>query len=145
MAFRSVRERILQSLAYEISGLVLATPLYAGLFDAPMGQSLVLMIALTVALLIWVPAHNAVFDRVEWRVARRVASDRPHGLRFCHALSLELSSIVVTVPLIMALGGHGLWEAIAVDLGLTLLFAGYAYLFHLLWDRLWPVRLEPDA
>jgi uncharacterized membrane protein len=40
----------------------------------------------------------------------------------------------------MWLGGHTMREALAVNLSLTLFYVGYAYVFHLLFDWLRPVR-----
>ncbi len=41
----------------------------------------------------------------------------------------------------MWLGGHSLWTALGIDIGLTLLYSAYAYFFHQLYDRLRPVRV----
>ena len=140
MTVRCARERAVQTIAYEIGGWLVATPAYAIAFGRPPGESLVLMIALTVAMLVWSPIHNTVFDHAEWRFCRRVASSRPHRVRICHALSHEATSVVVTLPVIMAIGGHGFWAALAADVGLTLIYAAYAYLFHLAYDRIRPIR-----
>jgi Chlorhexidine efflux transporter len=45
----------------------------------------------------------------------------------------------------MAMGGHGFWRALAIDIGLTLFYAVYAYGFHLVYDRLRPVSRAPAA
>ena len=98
------------------------------------------MIAMSLAVLLWSPLHNTLFDWLDWRWNRRVASDRPHGLRFIHAASHEASAFVVTLPVIMLIGGHGVFAAAALDIGFTLLYAAYAYVFHIAYDRLRPVR-----
>lgn len=139
MAIRSFRERAFQTLLYEAGGIAVAAPLYHLIFGAGAAQSVTLMIVLSVILLIWIPAFNWLFDLVEWRLTRRPASDRPHGLRALHAFGMEATSIVVTVPAIMLVGGHGFWEAVAVDIGLSVLYVIYAYIFHILYDRLRPV------
>lgn len=139
MAIRSLRERAIQTLAFEVGGLVLAAPLYWLVFGGDAEEGLILVAAVSVAVLAWSPIHNTAFDWLEWRIARRVASDRPARLRLLHALSHEATAIIVSLPVIMALGGHGLVEALAVDLGLTLLYTGYAYVFHAVYDRLRPV------
>jgi uncharacterized membrane protein len=70
----------------------------------------------------------------------RVASDRPQKWRVVHAVSHEATTVVVTLPILVWLGGHGWGEALLLDLGLTVLYAVYAYGFHLVYDRLRPVR-----
>lgn len=140
MAIRTLRERVIQTLAFEIIGLALTVPLYQLVFGAAAGDSLLLIGAVAAAVLVWSPIHNTLFDIVDFRMTGRVASDRPHGLRVLHAVTHEASSVVLTLPIIMALGDHGFWRALAIDLGLTLFYAVYAYVFHLAFDRLRPVR-----
>lgn len=137
---RSTRERVGQAIAYEVGWMLIAAPLYALLFHQSVAQSALLVVALCAATLVWSPLHNALFDRVELRMTARVASDRPTPVRLLHAFTHEASSIVVTAPLIMVIGGHGLVEAIAIDIGLTLLDTVYAYAFYLAYDKARPVR-----
>lgn len=139
MSLRSFRERAFQTLLYEAGGIAIAAPIYDLIFGAGAAQSVTLMVVLSVILLIWIPLFNWLFDLAEWRLTRRPASDRPHGLRLLHAFGMEATSIVVTVPAIMIVGGHGFWEALAIDIGLSVLYVIYAYLFHILYDRLRPV------
>jgi uncharacterized membrane protein len=91
------------------------------------------------------PVHNAAFDTAEWRLARRVASDRPARWRLAHALSHDATHTIVTLPVIMVVGGYGFWQALVVDVGLMLLYASYTYVFHLLYDRWRPVRVAAPA
>jgi uncharacterized membrane protein len=139
MSLRSFRERALQTLLYEAGGIAIAAPLYDLIFGAGAAESVTLMVILAVILLIWIPAFNTLFDAIEWRLTRRPASDRPHPLRVLHAFGMEATSIVVTVPAIMLVGGHGFWEAVAIDIGLSVLYVVYAYLFHILYDYFRPV------
>lgn len=84
---RSGIERILQTLIFEAGGLVLAVPAYEATFGRGADQGLVLMVALSVAVMIWTPLHNMLFDRAEYRLTGRPASARPPSLRLIHALS----------------------------------------------------------
>lgn len=142
---RSLRERAIQTACFEAGGLALAAPLYHAVFGESAAGSAGLIAAVALLVALWSPLHNAVFDLAELRLAQRLASDRPHGLRLVHALSHETTSMLVTLPAIMTLGGHGLWEAVAVDLGLSAFYAAYAYVFHLIYDRLRPVRRDRSA
>lgn len=51
--------------------------------------------------------------------------------------------MAVTLPVLVVLGGHGLAKALMLNLGLTALYAVYAYGFHLGYDRLRPVQAAP--
>ena len=136
---RSVTERLWQTLVFEAGGLLFAVPLYEAIFGRATGDALTLMVALSVAVLIWTPLHNAAFDQIEHRVTGRSASERPHGLRLLHAVSHEVTPIVVTLPLILLIGQHSLSDALAINLGLTLFYVAYAYVFYLIYDRLYPL------
>ncbi len=140
MTLRTVQERVIQTLAYEAGGLIVATPIYALVFGTGAGESALLLVVVSIAVMIWSPIHNTLFDLVEWRRVRRVASSRPHLHRVLHALSHEATALVVTMPILMILGGLGFVEALLADIGLTIVYTLYAYVFHWVYDRLRPVR-----
>ena len=73
-------------------------------------------------------------------VHHRLACQRPHASRIIHAVSLEISSIALTLPIVLTLGGHGVFDALAINLGLTAFYTGYAYVFYLAYDRIWPIE-----
>jgi uncharacterized membrane protein len=139
MALRSFSERCLQSLLFQLGGLALVTPVYAVLMQSGAGASGAVVAAVALACLIWSPVHNAIFDVVEWRVAHRVASARPQGLRMVHAASHEVTSMIVSTPVLMLTGGLGLVQALLVDVGLTAFYTAYAYGFSIIYDRWRPV------
>jgi uncharacterized membrane protein len=136
---RSARERVYQTVALELGGIAITAPLYALFFSESAETSFFLIVVLAFAVMLWSPLHNTVFDWLEWRATGRLASDRPHLLRLVHAASHEASSVIVTLPLIMWIGGHGFWTALGIDIGLTLFYSAYIYLFHIFYDRLRPV------
>ncbi len=138
-AMRCVRERCLQTLSYEAGGLLLITPIYALVFSRTTGESLALMVTLSAIAMLWSPLHNGVFDWVDGFITGRTACARPHSLRVAHAASLEISSIAVTLPAVMWMGNYDMWAALAVDIGLTVAYILYAYVFHLLFDWVRPV------
>ncbi len=141
MTLRSPRERLLQTVAFETGGLVLVAPLYALITGAGSRESLVLIAALSLAVMLWSPFYNTAFDWLDRRLSGRLASDRPHGWRMVHALSLEIGTVAVTLPLVIVIGGYALPQALAIDLSLSLFYAAWGYGFHLAYDRWRPVRL----
>lgn len=136
---RSLRERIIQTLAYEAGGLAVASPIWALLSGDTGGESLFILMCISLAAMSWAALYNTAADLAESRLAGRLASDRPHHWRLIHAVGLEASSIVVTMPLIILLTGFSWLQALAADIGLTLLYAAYGYFFHIAFDRLRPV------
>ena len=138
---RSRRERVTQTLWFEALGLLIVCPLFAHVAGASTGESLTLLIVLSIAMMCWSALYNTAFDLIEHRCTGRVASDRPHRWRLVHAIALEASAVVVTWPLIIALTPLGRLQALVANIGLTLAYALYGYFFHLGFDRLRPVRV----
>ena len=139
MALRNFHERILQTITYELGGILLVTPMYVFLFGTSGSQSFLVMASLSLATLIWFPFHNSAFDWFDLRLSGRLASDRPKSLRMLHALSHEISVCLITTPLLIWLGGHTLAEAILIDFALSFAYAAYGYVFHLVYDHFRPV------
>ncbi len=142
MPLRSIRERVIQTLSYEAGGMLLAIPLYAFFLDKSGSDSAAVIVCLSLAAMIWSPIHNCLFDLLDLKLSGRCASNRPHMLRLVHAASHEFTFCLVTVPIIMAISSFGFWQALAVDIGLTLLYTAYAYVFHIVFDWLRPVEPE---
>lgn len=138
-AIRSLRERVIQTVWFELVGPALVAPPFAYFSGASAGDSFALLLTLALVVALWSGLYNSTFDRVEARLTGRVASARPHGLRVLHAVGLEASAILLTWPLIMAFTPLGWWQALFADIGLTLAYIAYGYVFHLVFDRLQPV------
>lgn len=139
MSLRSGRERILQTATFETLGLVIVVPTHTALSHTSAETSALLVVLLAVIVTMWSPLFNTVFDRIDLALSGRVASDRPHRLRLVHAALLELSALLVTLPLVMHFAGYGLRQALFFNTTLTVFYTAYAYVFHLVYDRLRPV------
>ena len=139
-SIRDSRERLLQSAWYEALGLVLMAPICSALALLEPQQSVVLLACLSAAVMGWSAVFNTVFDRLELAWVGISASERPHRLRLVHALLFESTAVIATCPVIVAFTGWSFGEALAADLGLSLLYAAYGYVFHWGYDRLRPVR-----
>jgi len=142
-ALRSARERLIQTLCFEAGGLLLVAPLYALASGSGAAASFGLVAALSLVVMAWAALFNTVFDLVEWRCCGRVASDRPPRWRVLHAVLHEASAVIVTWPVIVALTGLSWAAALLADLGLTLAYAAWAYVFHQAYDRWRPVSTVP--
>ena len=146
MTLRTTRERVLQTCLFEVGGIALVTPLYAWIYGASSHEGLMLLIAISIAVLIWAPVFGTVFDMLERHWTGRVASDRPHHIRVLHAVLYEATAVSVTLPLAMSIGGLNVREAAALNVQLTLFYIAYAYVFHLMYDTVRPVPGGlPDA
>lgn len=139
---RGGRERLIQTLWLEAGGVLVVSPLFAYFTAVSLGDSLIVLVALSIMVMCWSALYNTVFDRLEFRLAGRVASERAHGWRVVHSIGHELSAVVVSWPLIVALTPLGWSQALVADVGLMLVYAVYGFLFHLGFDRLRPIRAD---
>ena len=135
---KSLKERALHALLFEIIGVVLFAPLLAWI----MGHSLSRMGAMTVmistAAMLWNMLFNALFDRMRERYQLRLSL----ALRLLHALAFEGGLILVIVPLAAWWLSISLLDAFLLDIGLLLLFLPYTLGFNWLYDTL-RERLTP--
>lgn len=145
MILRSWRERVLQTLLYEAGGLAVVLPLYALATGHSAVESLTVLVAVSITCMLWAGLHNTSFDVVENYLSKRLASDRTQGMRMVHAASLEVTSIIVTTPVIMLMAGLSLWDALLVDIGLTVAYSAYAYIFHMVFDHYRPITVQPQS
>jgi len=136
---RSLRERVVQTLAYEALGMLVVTPAYQAVTGTGFSDSLTLILAVALTAALWCGSFNAVFDGVESWAARRVASDRPHCLRLLQSGLRELAEVPVTAPVILALTGMDLHHAVMTDLALAAVYVVYGYAFFWVVDRVRPV------
>ena len=141
---RSARERVIQTLWFEGVGLLLVAPAYAWVAGAGVRESFAMVAAVSVVVMAWSALFNTAFDVVEHRLTGQVASNRPHRMRTLHALAHEASAVLVSCPVIYWMTPLSWAEALLTDIGLTLVYAAYAYAFHLMFDRLRPVT-PPQA
>lgn len=137
---RATKERVIQTVAYEIGGLLVVIPAYSLYYKAGVSESLTLFIAISILVMIWTGVHNTLFDLMEWRVCQRVASDRTVRYRIIHMLSLELTSTIICVPLILIMTDLHLLEAVILDLVLTFVYLIYGMVFHYIYDYLRPIN-----
>lgn len=139
-SLRSPKERMLQTISFELIGVVFVSPVYAKLAGASLGKGAAMIALLSAVILIWTPLFNTLFDLVEHRCTKRTACERPHRLRLRHAVLHEVSAVAMTCPLLMWVGGHSLASALALNLGLSITYTIYTYVFHILYDFYRPVQ-----
>jgi uncharacterized membrane protein len=141
-ALRPPRDRLRQACLFEIGGLLLISPLFAWVGGFDFASSMGLLAVLSVIALAWNAGFNTAFDVAELRLTGRRADCRPAWLRALHALGFEAGLVALTLPVVVAWTGMGWLAALLADIGLAFTYAVYAFLFHLLYDRCFPIRSE---
>ena len=136
---RSLKERVIQTVSFEVSELIITVPIFAYLTQTSESESLIVLVVIAIAAMLWTAIHNTLFDLAELKLSKRVASDRLNGMRIIHAVSHAVSFVVVSVPILVLLGGLTWQEALLADLGLTVLDAAYAFIFFRVYDFVRPI------
>ncbi|HUD52735.1 PACE efflux transporter [Parvibaculum sp.] len=137
---RSTKERVFQAVLYEAIGLALLTPAYSFAMGLPLDNSFITMAWISTVVVVWSAIYNAVFDRLLLRWTGRPAHLKTFRIRLLHSALYEASITIFAVPIIAFMSGEGWFVAFIADLGFTAVYFGYTYLFHLVYDRVRPVR-----
>lgn len=139
---RTTRDRIRHSISFEIIGLALVTPLGALAFDLPLHDVGVISFASATLAMVWNYIYNYAFDHALLRLAGTTAKTLPQ--RVLHAVLFELGLLVALMPLIAWYLGVSLWQALVMDIAFALFYMGYAFVFNLAYDRVFPIP-QPTA
>ncbi|QEA38918.1 PACE efflux transporter [Pistricoccus aurantiacus] len=136
---RSIKERLVHSILFEIGGLVIVTPLATWLTGHGFGEMGILAFAVSTFAMIWNFVWNKLFDR--WVPTRR----RTLVQRVAQTFGFELGILVITLPVVAWWLDIGLVEAFWLDLGFMLFFMFYALVYNTSFDRVVSRRLEREA
>ena len=127
---KSITERVVQAVGFELLALVICTPLLAWVMDKPMLDMGVVTMAIAALALAWNVLFNGMFDRL----LTRLAIVRTAWVRVVHALLFEGGLVALGVPLIAWWLDISLWQAFVLDIGVLLFFLPYTYVYHWVYD-----------
>lgn len=140
---RTTRDRIRHTIAFEIIGLALITPLGALAFAMPMHDIGVISIVSSLVAMGWNYVYNYGFDRLLLRL--RGTTTKTVRARIIHAIVFELGLVAMLMPLIAWYLGISLWQALVMDMAVALFYMVYAFVFNLGYDRVFPIPAETQA
>eukprot|EP00873_Tetraselmis_striata_P032456 jgi/Tetstr1/452720/TSEL_039756.t1 len=134
---RTAWDRVRHALCFEIIGLILVIPLGALVFAMPMHDiGVVGLVSATIAMA-WNYLFNFGFDAIMLRtIGTTLKSVR---LRIAHAVLFELGLLIVLMPFIAWYLGISLIHALVMDISFALFYMGYAFVFNLAYDRVFPL------
>lgn len=128
---KSLKERALHALLFEMIGVVLFAPALAWLLGHSLGKMGAMTVMISTVAMLWNMLFNAGFDRVRARLGFAMSIKA----RALHALAFEGGLIVAVVPLAAWWLSISLLEAFWLDIGLLLLFLPYTLVFNLGYDK----------
>jgi uncharacterized membrane protein len=135
---KSLKERALHALLFEMIGVVLFAPALAWLLGHSLGKMGAMTVMISTVAMLWNMLFNAGFDRVRARLGFAMS----FKVRALHALSFEGGLIVAVVPLAAWWLSISLLEAFWLDIGLLLLFLPYTMVFNLAYDKVQARMIE---
>ncbi|MDO9405876.1 MAG: multidrug/biocide efflux PACE transporter [Polaromonas sp.] len=142
---KTVRERFVHALVFELLAIAICAPLGAWLLGYSLAHMGALTLMISLAAMVWNMIFNALFDRAQ----RRLGFDRNLWARGAHAVLFEVGLLLIIVPLAAWWLDISLVKAFFLDIGVALFFLPYTFLFNLGWDHgraaLVARRLAPAA
>ena len=130
-------DRVRHALFFEIFGLILVVPLGALVFSMPLHDiGVVGLVSATLAML-WNYVYNWIFDTVLQRTTGTTL--KSVRMRIAHAVLFELGLLIVLMPFIAWYLGVSLLHALLMDISFALFYMGYAFVFNLAYDKIFPL------
>lgn len=140
---RSTADRIRHALLFEIIGVILLVPLGNWVLDVSVHDMGVIGVGSAIIATIWNYVYNIVFDRGMLRVTG--STRKSFRVRVLHALLFEAGLLVILLPLMAWYLGIGLVEALVLDAVIVVFYVVYAFLYNLVYDRVFPVPHQPEV
>ncbi|CAM2155354.1 PACE efflux transporter [Paraburkholderia tropica] len=144
---QGIKRRIVYVALFEGIAILITSTSFASLSGSGMDRAGAAAIFSSLIAVIWNVVFNTLFERWE---ARQTKRGRSVARRIAHAVGFEGGLILFLVPMIALTLRVPLGEAFVMDVGLAVFFLVYAYVFNLIFDRVFglpasALPLEPRA
>ena len=139
---RSTADRIRQAVSFELIGILIVTPLFAWVFDHPMGDMGVLVVLGATAATAWNYLFNLIFDHVlNWR---RGDVRKTLPLRIVHAALFE-ATLLLLLPIFAWWLDASLVTVLLMEISFAAFYMVYAFVFTWGYDAVFPPDSTSDA
>ncbi|OLU28675.1 hypothetical protein BVH03_11900 [Pseudomonas sp. PA15(2017)] len=132
VARRSMKERVLHAILFEVIAVILSAPLLAWVMDKSLVHMGVFTLMVSAVAMLWNMVFNILFDIAQ----RYIGFERGLWARISHALLFEVGLIMLLVPLGAWWLSISLVEAFFLEIGLILFFLPYTLGYNLAYDKL---------
>ncbi|AIR03377.1 Na(+)-translocating NADH-quinone reductase subunit E [Cedecea neteri] len=134
---RSLSERIVHAVGFEVIAIGICAPTAAWLMNKPLFQMGALAIMLSTVAMVWNIIYNTGFDKF-YPPSRK----RTMPLRIAHALGFEGGFILIGLPLAAWMLNVTLLQALMVEIGFFLFFLPYTVVYNWCYDWLRAKRFQ---
>lgn len=137
---RTVRDRLRHAIGFELIGLLIAAPLASWLTGVALSHMGPLALFFSVLATLWNYVYNLGFDRLLQQ--RQGHTRKSLWQRVWHAIGFEGGLLTVALPAMAWWLEISLLEALVLDLGFVLFYLIYAFVYNLLYDRVFPIPVQ---
>jgi uncharacterized membrane protein len=132
-AMQGLKRRIVYVTVFEGLAILVTGVSFTSLAGSDVGHAGVAAVLTSVIATSWNFVYNGLFERWEMRQTKR---GRGVMRRIAHAVGFEGGLLLMLVPMFAWMLHISLVEAFVMDIGLTVFFLIYAYLYNLAFDSL---------
>lgn len=125
------KRRLIHALSYEVILLVIIALALSHLFAMPLEVTGVLGVMMAVTSVLWNIMFNHYFEKFE----AKHQLDRTLKVRVLHAIGFEGGLMLATIPMVAYVLEMHIWQAILLDLSLTLCILLYTFVFQYCYDH----------
>ena len=136
---RTWTDRLRQIFLFEVGGLLVISPMFNLASGVPFFNAISLLALIAMIAAVWNASFNITFDWIEGSLTGRTADQRKWSLRVVQACSFEGGLFIITWPIIVHWTGMSYFASFWADIGLALAYTAYAFVFNLIYDRLFPI------
>jgi len=130
---QGIKRKVVYVCLYEAIAITICSISFFALSDKDLGHATALSIACSAIAVMWNLAFNAMFER--WESLQTVRG-RSFARRAAHAIGFEGGLIVLLVPLIAWWLDVSLLQSLVMDIGLSIFFLVYTFVFGWVFDRI---------
>ncbi|WP_027820468.1 PACE efflux transporter [Paraburkholderia bannensis] len=128
---QGIKRRVVYLTLFEGLGILITGTSFASVAGSGADRAGAAAVFTSLVAVAWNALYNWLFERWE---ARQTQRGRSPLRRVLHAIGFEGGLVIFLVPMIALTLRVSLFEAFAMDIGLTVFFLVYAYIFNLVFD-----------
>lgn len=141
---RTTRDRIRHALLFEITLIILCTPLLSFILHKPLETLGTLSIGMSLMAMGWNYMYNVFFDHALLRLGKPLYP-RSLSMRIAHALLFEVGFLFVSIPMVMWWLHFSFLKAVMFDLAFLVMVPIYTIFYNGIYDRVFPVEGVPEG
>ena len=125
-------ERVFHAVLFEVLAVSLSIVLLMAFTDHEVGALSGTMIIIATIAMAWNFAFNWIFDKF----FPGDKTQRTISTRVFHVVLFELGLLVLTIPVMAVILGVSLYQALVMDIGVTVFITLYAFVFNFIYDHI---------